>query len=755
MSTRAGAFYKSGGTLAGDAPSYVTRRADADLLEALVEGDFCYVLTSRQMGKSSLVSRCRLALRDRAIHQAVLDLQRFGTNLTVEQWVNGLLNALAEDLDLEDEIDDFLDEHPSLSPHQTWMTCLRQVVLEEMSGPLVIFVDEIDIVRALPFATDEFFAGIRELYNRRASDPELKRLTFCLLGVASPADLIHDKRITPFNIGKRIELLDFTASEMEVFADGLQPRGETEAKRLVERVYYWTAGQPYLSQRLCQDLAETPPEVPLDVDGACRKRFLSKEGRDGDPNLTFVRDRLLVSADDREPMLQMLKAIVRGKRVPDDASNIHVGMLKLSGAVSSREGTLRIKNRIYAEIFDRAFIKHHMPVNWQRVAQRAALWLGGVFLFACLPVAIWALKQRSLSEAALAKSEENYERSLENVAKGFMSVRWLLQEHASPDEAQEMIDRLEQVFESQPDHERKRFTRALLLASKSELLRRRGQQSEREALMAESVATLRDLYQATGDVDCGLELASALNASATMYLYDLEEHDKSRDDIRAYFDESLQLNRDLMDQSSMGPWLYSIGLKYKGDMEGYWGNHEAALSLYEETASIRRDLAAKDGRDLKMLRYLNESLQSLAHLLDRMGRHQDAAEVYGEAADALAQAGEVESKNYYWPKLRAETLVKQATATGKANLPQRQRDLLEQAVAQWAKLSRDYPMDRWMHHGAARSLEALADVTDNPNTRLNLHTKEREHWRSVRSLDDLSKEEEARLLWLETQQPPS
>ena len=78
---------------------------------------------------------------------------------------------------------------------------------------MVIFVDEIDAVRSLPFSTDEFFAGIREFYNRRTEDEELERLTFCLLGVASPSDLIRDTRTTPFNIGQRIELHDFTEAE--------------------------------------------------------------------------------------------------------------------------------------------------------------------------------------------------------------------------------------------------------------------------------------------------------------------------------------------------------------------------------------------------------------------------------------------------------------------------------------------------------------------------------------------------------------
>src|SRR5439155_5069220 len=47
------------------------------------------------------------------------------------------------------------------------------------------------------------------------------RLTFCLLGVASPSDLIQDTRTTPFNIGRRIELTDFTAEEAAPLAAGV------------------------------------------------------------------------------------------------------------------------------------------------------------------------------------------------------------------------------------------------------------------------------------------------------------------------------------------------------------------------------------------------------------------------------------------------------------------------------------------------------------------------------------------------------
>src|SRR4029078_11934175 len=84
-----------------------------------------------------------------------------------------------------------------------------------------IFLDEIDVVRSLPFSADEFFAAIRECYTRRSEDPEYTRLAVCLLGVATPSDLIQDTRTTPFNIGRRIELTDFSEAETGPLAKGL------------------------------------------------------------------------------------------------------------------------------------------------------------------------------------------------------------------------------------------------------------------------------------------------------------------------------------------------------------------------------------------------------------------------------------------------------------------------------------------------------------------------------------------------------
>ena len=407
-------FYITGGTLPLDATSYVERRADAELLDGLRRGDFCYVLNTRQMGKSSLMIRTARRLKEENRRVIVLDLTAIGQNLTVDQWYYGLLGRMAPqigDPTQEDALLTFWKTHRDLGPMQRFVEALRSVLLNSGAGvlrtpaPLIIFVDEIDAVRSLRFSADEFFAGIRECYNRRSSDPAFNHLTFCLLGVATPADLIQDTRISPFNIGRRIELRDFTPDEAESLARGLsggegngekrdgdaggEPNGDgltPRALRILRRILYWTNGHPYMTQRMCRAVAESmqKSDAPLAdefedmarVDALCQTLFLSRAAQETDDNLMFVRNRLLQSEADRAALLDLYGRIRAGKRVRDDETNPLCAILRLSGAVVSERGQLKLRNRIYDTVFDAAWVTEHMPqaeVRRQRRAYRAGL----------------------------------------------------------------------------------------------------------------------------------------------------------------------------------------------------------------------------------------------------------------------------------------------------------------------------------------------------------------------------------------------
>src|SRR6266852_4109132 len=81
VSAAAASFYVAGGTRQRDAPSYVERQADKELFEGLTHGEFCYVLTSRQMGKSSLMVHSAARLRKEGVQMVALHLIAIGHSL--------------------------------------------------------------------------------------------------------------------------------------------------------------------------------------------------------------------------------------------------------------------------------------------------------------------------------------------------------------------------------------------------------------------------------------------------------------------------------------------------------------------------------------------------------------------------------------------------------------------------------------------------------------------------------------------------
>jgi WD40 repeat protein/tetratricopeptide (TPR) repeat protein len=417
-------FYVTGGTLPVTAQSYVERQADRDLLSGLVAGEFCYVLDTRQMGKSSLMIRTAGRLRAQGIRCAVLDLTGVGQNLTPDRWYAGLLSWLDEQLQTDGALLDYWREHKDLGGLQRFIGGIRLALMLQET-PLVIFVDEIDSVRSLPFSADEFFAGVRECYNRRTLDAAFQRLTFCLLGVATPADLISDARISPFNIGRRIVLTDFSPEEAAPLAEGLtaspQPAGapaplENRGEGLLARVLHWTGGHPYLTQRLCRALADqiarpaSPPASPAAlVDPLCERLFLSRQARETDDNLMFVRNSLLHSGEELAGLLDLYSRIRAGRRIPADETASLQSALRLAGVVRSVDGMLRPRNRIYDHVFDPAWVRSHMPdaeLRRQRAAYRRGL-LRATGVAAGILVVMSGLALAAVRSAARAQAAQS------------------------------------------------------------------------------------------------------------------------------------------------------------------------------------------------------------------------------------------------------------------------------------------------------------------------------------------------------------
>jgi WD40 repeat protein len=349
-------FFKEGGTLSADAPSYVIRLADSEILDAILSGKYCSVLTPRQMGKSSLMVRTARRLKSHEIRTVVIDLSQIGVEVSSSEWYLGLINWITRDLELSIDEQQWWIEKSQLSPVQRFVEFLHDVVLEVIQESVVIFIDEIDYTLNLPF-TDDFFAAIRSLYNARASLPIYNRLSFVLLGVAKPSDLIKDRSRTPYNIGLSIDLTDFTSDEAKTLLPGLQYQFGDQAESILNWVLDWTNGHPYLTQKICAEIVRRNGNWNEErINALVMQLFISEEARN-ETNLQFIRDLLRVSTE-KSRIFRLYSRILSGDTFLDDERSLVKSQLKLSGLVKSNVNReLVIRNRIYSQVFDQVWIK--------------------------------------------------------------------------------------------------------------------------------------------------------------------------------------------------------------------------------------------------------------------------------------------------------------------------------------------------------------------------------------------------------------
>ena len=275
-------------------------------------------------------------------------------------------------LNLEIDLRNWWQQHSDTGPVQRFTDFLRDVVLVKVKNRIVIFVDEIDTTLKLDFS-DDFFAAIRAIYNARATDSTYNRLTFVLLGVAMPSDLIKDRKRTPFNIGEAIDLCEFSRRDASALEHGMETIYPDRGRVIFARIYYWTNGHPYLTQKLCSFVASIHNRwTDKQIEVVVQRLFLSDEAR-RETNLRFVRASVKNSPQKRQ-LLKVYSQIHAGKSVPEDERSLIQNELKLFGLVRVENGHLKTRNKIYHQAFNQEWIKNNMPVYWpHRLAYIAVL----------------------------------------------------------------------------------------------------------------------------------------------------------------------------------------------------------------------------------------------------------------------------------------------------------------------------------------------------------------------------------------------
>lgn len=238
-----------GGALPLHSPLYITRSSDEDFCHAIARHDsIVLVKGARQVGKTSLLARGLEAARMVGAQVLLIDFQHFGPSAFEN--AAKLLPAVAELIAYQVELPTRANENWNdlLSPSSNFERFVRRKVLADDESYFVLALDEVDRLFHHDYAS-EIFGLFRSWHNLRALDPNgpWSHLTIAIAYATEAHLFISDLNQSPFNVGTRLTLDDFTSEQLaelnERYGSPLVDQDQiTRFRQLV-------GGHPYLAQR--------------------------------------------------------------------------------------------------------------------------------------------------------------------------------------------------------------------------------------------------------------------------------------------------------------------------------------------------------------------------------------------------------------------------------------------------------------------------------------------------------------------------
>jgi hypothetical protein len=294
------------------------------------------------VGKTSLLARGIQRARESGIQVVLTDCQKLQNvpMRSLEDFLLTVSTLLAKQMKL------------SVSPKSVWdsdcmptlnfETYFMEHLLTATKQPVLWAIDEADYLFHHPFSS-EVFALLRSWHNERALNPTnpCHRLTIAIAYATESYLFIKDQNQSPFNVGTKLVLTDFT---LEQLADlngryGTPLRTPADLQTLFDLV----GGHPYLVRAGLNELVSRSLSI-----SQFRSQATLDEGVYGD------HLRRIVMLLHRDPQLSdIVRNILRGKPCPDYDSFYRLRSAGILGGESKDQP--RFRCQVYAD-----YLKQHL-----------------------------------------------------------------------------------------------------------------------------------------------------------------------------------------------------------------------------------------------------------------------------------------------------------------------------------------------------------------------------------------------------------
>ncbi len=380
-------FFAFNASLPATHQSYLQRTADTEVLEHIQAGHYVYVLAPPRSGKTSLLANIAAELQEQDCVVAIIDLAQIGArggSADAGRWYYTIAYRLLRQLRIKFDLQSWWHDRSILSNRQRLFEFYVEVILRKTSKQIVVFVDEIQSAAELPFA-GHFLASVRAAFDARLTDREFERLSFVLLGTGNLQSFAGSEFASPFAVSAAVVLDDFTRAEINPYTERLGMSAE-QAEQALDRVFYWTRGQPYLLQKLVRLVSREniADDIDAGVDRLVRTHLTGRVGLHNEPHLISIERGLTQSRKESEALLNLYGKIAKGIEIVFDHTSLAQRRLLSSGlVVVSVAGELTQRNRIYRDVFTAKWANQQLPLHIR------GLLVGTAVLLVTLLLPIW------------------------------------------------------------------------------------------------------------------------------------------------------------------------------------------------------------------------------------------------------------------------------------------------------------------------------------------------------------------------------
>ncbi len=321
-----------GGAVPLDSRFYIERETDREFQAAVGRRDsIVLVKGARQVGKTSLLARSLQQAREAGARVALTDFQLLNAShlASVEALLRMLAKSLADQLELTVAPDQIWDA--DLGPSMNFTRYVRREVLGSDEAALVWGLDEVDRLFTCEFGS-EVFGLFRSWHNARSLDPAgpWPRLTLAMAYATEAHLFITDVHQSPFNVGTRLALEDFTLDQVvELNRRYGSPLSEADAERFFQLV----GGHPYLARCGLHEMT---------AHGASYDGLEAQADRDEGPFGDHLR-RLLISLSQDAALRDVVRGVLEGRPVPTAESFYRLRSAGVVAGDSAREAKMRCR----------------------------------------------------------------------------------------------------------------------------------------------------------------------------------------------------------------------------------------------------------------------------------------------------------------------------------------------------------------------------------------------------------------------------